>query len=335
MKKRGMLLISVLMLSIFVLSACGNKADNTKNESSKNNTTVASNSKNDKNKEESQIKFVDDMGKEIVMDKPASKIISLYSAHTENLFALGLNDEIIGVSTSDKYPEEVKEKEAYSYKDDPEKIIAAQPDLVLIRTMIARTKPEFVEALENAGINVVTLYVSEYNNFDEYIEKLGMLTGKEEVAQEKLKEFHNAIDEVKQNAEKITEKKKVFFESRMKNYQTATPNSFAGTALTLVGAENIATDLKIPKKSTTVVAYGEEKLLSKANEIDVFVAQKGVMNKTVSVDEIKGRPGFDKIKAIKEDKIYIINEKLISGSTFRYTEGLKQLQEMIYPELYK
>ncbi|KYH35522.1 putative ABC transporter solute-binding protein YclQ precursor [Clostridium tepidiprofundi DSM 19306] len=337
MKKKLAFSIVLMVTMIFLLSACGNggtsdtgKSNNTKEVSVKDNVN-----KNINNDNVKVIKFVDDMGKEVVMKQPAKRIISLYSAHTENLFALGLDKEIIGVSKSDRFPEAVKTKKAYSFKDDPETIIAAKPDLVLIRTMIAKGYPDFVKALENAGINVVTLYVTDFNDFDDYINKLGMLTGKEKEAKEKLKEFHKTIDEIKAKAEKITKKKKVYFESRKKNYQTATPNSFAGTALKLVGAENIASDLEVSKKSSTVVSYGEEKLLSKANDIDVFVAQKGVMNKTVSIDEIKSRPGFDKIKAVKNGDIYIIDEKLISASNFRFAEGLKLLQKMIYPELYK
>jgi iron complex transport system substrate-binding protein len=348
MKKRISIVLSVVMIFALLFTACGKNTSQEKNNgANKNNAKVTENSTKDKKdsevketgseqkKENKVIKFTDAMGKEIVMDKPAEKIISLYSAHTENLFALALNEEIIGVSTSEKYPKEATEKQAYSYKDDPETIIAAQPDVVLIRTMIARGYPDFVKALENAGIKVVTLYVTDHKDFDEYITTLGLITGKEKAAEEKLKEFHADVDEIKEKASKVTEKKKVYFESIGKKFKTATPNSFAGTALKLIGCENIAADVEMPKKATTVVEYGEEKLLSKAKEIEVYVAQKGVMNKTVSVDEIKARPGYDKIKAVQNDNIVIIDEKIISAPNFRYVQGLKELQKAIYPELYK
>lgn len=341
MKKRSSFLICLLMIFSLALTACGSNGANS-NKEDKNAAEVSTNVKNqEKNtkKEEVKedkktIKFTDAVGKEIVIEEPAKRIISLYSAHTENLFALGLNEEIIGVGTSDKYPKEVAEKDVYSYKDDPEAIIAAKPDVVLIRTMIANGYPDFVKALENTGIKVVTLYVTDYKDFDEYINTLALITGKEREAAEKLKEFHASVDEIKEKASKITEKKKVYFESIGKKFKTATPNSFAGTALELIGCENIAADVEMPKKATTVVEYGEEKLLSKAKEIDVYTAQKGTMNKTVSIEEIKNRPGYDKIKAVQDEKIVIIDEKIISACNFRYVQGLKELQEKIYPELY-
>lgn len=279
--------------------------------------------------EDKGIKIVDDIGKEIALEKPAKRIISLYSVHTENLYSLGLGEEIIGVGTSDKYPKDVENKQRFSYKDDPELVIAANPDVVIIRNMIANKYPDYVKALEHSGIKVATLYVQKYEEFDSYIERLGVLTGKEDKAEALLKSFHNEIDKIEEKAAKITVPKNVYFESIGKKFKTSTPYSFAGTALKILNTNNIASDVKYDG-STTVVEYGEEKLLSKANEIDVYIAQKGIMNRTVSVEEIKQRPGYADINAIKEDRIIIIDEKLISGATFRYIEGLNSLFESIY-----
>jgi len=126
--------ISIVFLAlciILILGACGKDVPST--------ASV---------KEDANIQIVDDMDNTISMDKRAKRIISLYSAHTENLFALGLNDEIIGVGKSDAYPYEVTKKSVFDYKSDPEKVIAEDPDLVLIRPFINKSKPEFVEALK-------------------------------------------------------------------------------------------------------------------------------------------------------------------------------------------
>ena len=49
-------------------------------------------------KEESDalISFTDDDGRKIELDKPAERIISLYSAHTENLYYLDAQSTLIG-----------------------------------------------------------------------------------------------------------------------------------------------------------------------------------------------------------------------------------------------
>ncbi len=60
--------------------------------------------------EEYDIVIVDDSGVEIKLKEPAQRIISLYSAHTENLFEIEAGDQIIGRGKSDVYPVEVLEK---------------------------------------------------------------------------------------------------------------------------------------------------------------------------------------------------------------------------------
>ena len=197
--------------------------------------------------------------------------------------------------------------------------------------MIANRYPDYVKAIEDAGITVVTLYCSEYDGFDTYMNKLGLVVGQADKAAELVGTFHQEVDAVKTKGALIETKKVAYFESIGSKFKTTTPESFAGRALSFVGVDNIAKDVE-HDGSTTVVVYGEEALLSKANDIDVYIAQKGAMNKTVSLEEIQTRPGFSGMKAIKEGQVIIMDEKLISGATMRYVEGLKLLQEEIYGE---
>lgn len=275
-----------------------------------------------------EIKFIDDLGKEIVLEKPAEKAISLYSVHTENIYSLGAEEQLIGVSTSVKYPKEALSKTQYSYKDDPEVIIAMNPDVVIIRTMIAKRYSDYVEALESAGIKVITLYCSEFKDFDSYITRLGMIFGKNEESKDIVSKFHSEVEEVKTKV-KDKDSINVYFESMGKRHKTVTPNSFAGTAMKILNTNNIASDVEV-KGTSTVVDYPEETLLAKGNEIDFYIAQNGVMNRGVSIEEIKARPGYDAIKAINEGNVYVIEEKLISGATLRYLDGLNELIDVIY-----
>jgi|LGVE01.1.fsa_nt_gb iron complex transport system substrate-binding protein len=278
---------------------------------------------------DSEIRFIDDSGEEVILSEPADKVVSLYSAHTENLYSLGLDSEIIGVGTSDKYPEAVLEKEQFSYKDDAELLIAANPDVVIARTMIIERYPDYVKAIEDAGIPVINLYCSQFDDFDNYITRLAMIVGKDKEGEVLLNDFHSQIDEIEKKGQAIDPKKAAYFESIGDKFKTVTQDSFAGKGLTLIGLNNIAQDVE-NNGVTTVVEFGEENLLSKGNEIDVFIAQEGRMNKLVSVEAIKERPGFSQIKAVEDGEIYIIDEKLISSATFRYLDGLKQLQNEIY-----
>jgi iron complex transport system substrate-binding protein len=236
--------------------------------------------------------FVDDCGYSVSMENPAVRIISLYSAHTENLYSLGLEDEIIGVGRADDYPPEVSEKKVFDYRSDPEKVIAVEPDLVLIRPFIMKSSPNFVLALKNAGINVVCLYPERFEEFDGYVQRLAQLTGKEVDAEELLEQFHLSIEEIRKKTGPLYGSVRVYFESTGSDYRTITPDSMAATAIHFAGGLNIAGDAVGLHKGTSIASYGAERLLQKANEIDVYVAQKGRMNPGITPDVIKKRPGF-------------------------------------------
>ena len=122
---------------------------------------------------------VDQSGRRIRVEKPFARIISLYGAHTENLFALGCGDQIIGVSPNEDYPTEALRKPVFSYHDDPEKFLAGRPDLVLVRPMIDRGYPAFAQRMQKSGIAVVSLQPGTVAEMFVYWEILGLLTGRQ------------------------------------------------------------------------------------------------------------------------------------------------------------
>jgi iron complex transport system substrate-binding protein len=279
------------------------------------------------------IDFIDDSGYRIKMDRPAERIISLYSAHTENLFALGLDREIIGVGTSDVYPIQVLEKTVYDYKSDPEKVLAANPDLVVIRPFIERHSPDFVKTLRRTGITVVSLYPESFDEFDAYIMKLAMLTGKEITAEQRLKVFHDDLEKIRKQAEGNQVEYGVYFESSDREYKTVTEDSMPAKAIELIGARNVATDAKAIEEGSSIAVYGLERIIEKGKEIDYFVTQRGVMGAGGNLHSISIRPGFDVVKAVQEGHVIEISQKLISSPTFRFVEGVKALRRVIYEDV--
>ncbi len=280
-----------------------------------------------------EIRLKDDTDKLIVMKNPAKRIISLYSAHTENLFSLGLDKEIIGVYKNDNYPSQARSKKSYDYKSDPEKIIAANPDLVLIRPFIEKANPEFVKILEKVNINVVSLYPENFSMFEKYITKLGLLTGREENAKKLIAEFNVKIDRIKKITKDINPKVNVYFESTERNYRTVTNDSLPAFAIRVAGGINIANDVTPISQGSTIASYDAEKLLAKGEKIDIYIAQEGSMNSGITIEKILNRPGFKSIKAVKDGRIFIIDEKIISNPTFRFIDGIKNLAVFFYPEL--
>jgi iron complex transport system substrate-binding protein len=282
---------------------------------------------------ESKASITDQGGRRLKVVKPYQRIISLYGAHTENLYSLGLGEEIIGVSPHEVYPPEALQKPIFSYHDDSEKFLAARPDLVLIRPMIDRGYPQFVKRLEKSDITVVSLQPATIDELYDYWEILGILTGRREGALRLIRHFRDATENLKMLTSAIENKKKVYFEAIHSKMKTFSPDSMALFALETAGGINVAHDAR-PVRNTNIAFYGKERILSHAAKIDVYLAQYGTMN-TPTIEHIKKEPGFQAIKAVKENEIYIIDERIVSRPTLRLLDGIYEIGKILYPNSFK
>ena len=274
----------------------------------------------------------DNSGQTIKVTTPFTRIISLYSAHTENLCSLGAKDLLVGISRSDDYPASINGKPRFSYREDPEKFIALQPDLVLVRPMIERSYPQFINKLKQAGITVVSLQPNSVEEMFSYWEKLGILTGHEAQAREMITIFQSRLKLVRDSLKsvKADQRPLVYFESIHKKMKTFAPESIGAFVLDQAGAINIAVDAK-QVRNTNIAFYGKEQLLSRGPEIDFFLAQHGRMN-PVEIATIINEPGFGAIKAVRNGQVYLIDEALVSRPTLRILDGIEELNALFYPE---
>jgi iron complex transport system substrate-binding protein len=260
-----------------------------------------------------------------------TRIISLYPAHSENLSAMGLDKELIGIAASDTYPLKILTKQRFSHRDNAEKFIAAAPDLVLIRPMIARAVPQLITQLEHAGIRVISLQPKSISEMYDYWERLGVLCGREKEARQMVIDFKAGLQAIK-NAPQSSQSKirpKVYFESIHARMKTFAPASIALFVLNEAGGENLAVDA-VARKNSNIAAYGKERIISLAATMDIYLAQQGRMNR-VRVEDIRDEPGFQAIRAVREGKIFLVDEELVSRPTQRILIGIQKIKDILYP----
>jgi iron complex transport system substrate-binding protein len=274
----------------------------------------------------------DDSGRIIRFEGPYTRIISLYAAHTENLFALGLDKEILAVSLSEDHPPQALAKPRMSYRDDPERFMALRPDLVLIRPMIFRGYPHLVKRLERSGITVVSLQPKGPQAMLEYWQKLGRLTGREAQGGAMVDKFQAGVAGFKSKLEGVPYARRpgVYFESMHKKMRTFSPGAMALFTLRTAGGRNVATDAE-PARGSNIAHYGKERILAKAGQIDIYLAQLGTMNK-VNLTDIKNETGFSIIKAVKEGRVHLVPEQIVSRPTLRLLQGVELINSLLYPD---
>lgn len=273
--------------------------------------------------------LVDSDGKTIRFNQAFNRIISLYPAHTANLVHLGLEKNIVAVGSGDTL---LGQRPALRFQDDPERLLALKPDLVLIRPMISRSYPNLVSILEKNGVHVVSLQpVSQEELFDYWL-ALGKLGGAEEKAREMVATFQTRLTELRADLDNLPmeKRKRVYFESIHRQMKTFSPGSMAIFALETAGGINVAADAA-QVRNTNIAAYGKERILSKAQEIDIFLAQNGRMN-PVSVADIMREPGFEVIKAVQKNQVFLVDEAMVSRPTMDLLKGIVFIRSLLYPD---
>ena len=105
---------------------------------------------------------------------------------------------------------------------------------------------------------------------------------------------------------------------------TAGTDTFIDDMITIAGGENIGAmaGSGFPNFSTEVLVREDPA---------VYIADSGSMSKP---GDLSKRPGFSELTAVKDGKVYVIEDSLIARPGPRLAEGLKALAGMIHPEAY-
>lgn len=327
--------ILILAIMLVVMAGCGKDAAGNNNTSApaqqEQNTQAGQGEEQTASPSDSQrttypLTVKDSTGAEFTFEAAPQKIVSLAPSETEGLFALGLDEQVVGVSDTDDYPEAVKDKPRMGgFQVNVESVIAAKPDLVLVVGSLI--DPATVKSLTDLGIKV---YQSNPNTLDEtmaHIRAVGEITDRQKEAAEVVAQMEKERDLVLDAVKSLgpDQRKKVYIE--FSPGWTVGKGEFMDELIALAGGENVASDLEGWNE------INEENII-KANP-DVILFAGNVLyedNQTIG-DMIKARGGWDQITAVKEDRVIGLDDNLLSRPGPRVTLGLLEMARAIYPEL--
>lgn len=256
-----------------------------------------------------------------VPNKP--RYISIASSTTEILFALGLADEIVGVSSYCDYPSEAKSKAKVGTFSSPniEKIISLRPDIIFCTGL---EQAAAVRQLRQLNLRV---FVSDPANFAELfksIEDIGGLTRRQKEARVLIRKMKSDIEktELAVMTAPLEKRPKVFVEIWGEPLMTAGKGSFIDELLTLAGGINIACDTKRPYSY-----FSAEQVIKRDPDCIIL----GYMQKGAAAEMINKRFGWKDISAVKNNRIYNdINPDLFLRPGPRLTEGLEEIHKRLY-----
>lgn len=320
MKKWLYPLLVAVVLVMSVLAGCAQSKDQSKD----NKAGV------DKKTETAfPVTIKDGLGNNVVIKQKPQKIVSLMPSNTEIAFALGLDNEIVGVSDFDNYPKAALKKQKVGGQTfNVEKIIALKPNLVLAHASSAKLEKTGLQQLRDAGITV--LVVNDAQNFAQVydsIDMIGKATGEANKAAQMITGMKDKLAQIKAKAAQIKNKKQVFVEVQpAPEIYTAGKNTFMDEMLSVIHAENIASDQQGWIKM-------DQEVVIKHNP-DVIVTTYGYYVKK-PVEQVLSRKGWENVKAVKNKQVFDVNSDRVSRPGPRIVEGVEDLAKAVYPEIYK
>lgn len=248
------------------------------------------------------------------------KIISLAPSITEILYSLGLEKNIIAVTSNCNYPAVAKSKSKIGDINlNYEKIVALKPDLVIGEATIFK---EAQHKLKKLNVPLLMVKSSNLKEFKKSFLVIGKVAGKENLAKKLILDLETEISKIqkKTRAIPLEKKPKVFVEIWNQPIITAGPDSFIGEIIKIAGGHNIVCDLKETKSSFPTLS---PEIILKANP-DVIILT------TSTPEEIYKIKSWRNIKAVKNKRVYKINPDIIARPTLRITEAVKFLFHKFY-----
>ncbi len=271
----------------------------------------------------------DATGYDFTFKEQPKRIVSISPAETEALFALGLDQQIVGVSEYDNYPEGVKSKARIGgvSKPDVEAVVALRPDVVF--TGISSSEA-LVKELRAAGIPIFKTTPKTIDDVMSNIELYGKITNRQAEAKQVTDHMREQVKSVTDAVASLTpeQKKKVYIE--FSPGWTVGKGEFMDEMITLAGGTNIAGN------TTGWHEINEEAIV--AADPDVILYSKQSMDATTNqtLDQIiRARSGWNKIKAIQNNQLFGLDDDLVSRPGPRVTDGLVEIAHAIYPNLFK
>ncbi|MDD5017565.1 MAG: ABC transporter substrate-binding protein [Eubacteriales bacterium] len=262
----------------------------------------------------------DALGNEIDTDMTTDEltIVSTAASITEILFALGCGDSIIGVDIYSTYPEEAADIEKIGDFNgfDTEKIISLNPAVVFAGNTL---QMQGIEALEDAGLNVVAVEPTYYEDIAQSITLIGSIVGKEEEAAALNQDMADAAAAVEKTAAEIGEKPTVYyvmFIGESGNW-TSGQGSFINTVIEMAGGVCTTAGTQ-----SEWLEYPMEDLI--VDDPDILL-----VSDLVAEEDLLAETGYADLTAVQNGSYYFIDADIIERPGPRITEALETIQGTI------
>ncbi len=257
----------------------------------------------------------DDLGRRLTIPERVERVVSLAPNLTENIFAVGAGDRLVGVTTYCNYPEEARkiQKIGDTVSPNMEAIVALRPQIVFVST--ASQIENFARTLEEQNIAVFVTDPQTMEDVLTNLRELGEIFGTLErttILLNELQERLLAVDEQVRGRPKA----RAFVQISKEPLFTIGKESFLTEMIGRAGGESVTREV--------ATAY------PKLNKETALALDPEVIILSDSEDNREPNDVFKNSKAVKNNRVHRIDADIISRPGPRLVAALEQLAEALH-----
>lgn len=260
------------------------------------------------------------------------RIISMSPGVTETLFALGLGDNVVGITRYCTYPPEIEKisKVGGFYDPSYETIVSLKPDLVILLT----SHKSIEKNLEKLGLKILTVQNNEIEDILDSITTIGNFCGTEKKAAELIKNIKKRIRIIKNITSDLSRPKVLISVDRNAGTQlfnevyVAGKNIFYDRLITLAGGKNVcdSRNIRYPVLSGEgIIRLNPDVII----DIVPDYREKGLEIKNI----IAEWDSFSSIEAVKNKRVYVFDNPYTAIPGPRFILTLEALAKTLHPEV--
>ncbi len=267
--------------------------------------------------------FVDEAGRKVTVPDEPRRIVSLAPSITEILFALGLEDRVVGVTEFSNYPPEAAAKPRVgSYvRLNAERILDLTPDLAV--GTVDGNRLDLVRLLEDAGVAVYAVNPRSAGDVIRTVAGLGAVCGAGEQGRALARELRSRLERVKERT-RASRNPRVFLQINVQPIMSVNQNTLHHDVIRLAGGENITADHAVPYPRLSL----EEVLTQEPDVILISSMERG----GAFEEARQAWYQWGTIPAVRNGRVHLIDSDLIDRPSPRVIQGIEAVARLLHPE---
>lgn len=269
--------------------------------------------------------FVDETGRTVRVPQAIKRVVSLAPSLTETIYALGLQDRLVGDTDYCDYPPDAQNKTKVGGGINPsiETIASLHPDLVLATKNFNRL--ETVETLKGLGIPSYTTEPHTVRDIISSTEKIAEVIGAPEAGKSVAEDMQKRLRALQEKLEG-TSPRRVLFVVWSDPLVSIGKDTFIADALRLAGAVSVVDSAQSwPQMNLEEMVKMQPDYLVFASSHSESVAR--------DVDVLAKRPGWRLLGAVRSRRFAVISDA-VNRPAPRIVSAIEELARQLHPEIF-